>query len=103
MDVLDVILILVIAVSAIRGLRLGAAVQVLSFGGALGGLALGVLLVLFVCPHVSGEHAKTFVAVLLLIVPTAVLAAAGRQVGAGLWRRLRRARFGPVDAAAGAI
>ena len=63
--------------------------QVLSYGGALGGLAVGVVLVLLICPHLSGEHAKTFVALLLLLVPAAVLAAAGRHVGAGLWRRLR--------------
>ena len=103
MDALDYILIVIILAAAIRGLRLGAAVQVLSYGGALGGLAVGVVLVLLICPHVSGEHAKTFVALLLLLVPAAVLAAAGRHVGAGLWRRLRRARFGSVDAAGGAI
>ena len=103
MDVLDYILILVIVLSAIRGLRLGTAVQVLSYGGALGGLAVGVVLVLVICPHVNGEHAKTFVALLLLLVPAAVLAAAGRHLGAGVWRRLRRARFGSVDAAGGAI
>jgi S1-C subfamily serine protease len=62
-----------------------------------------VVLVLVICPHVNGEHAKTFVALLLLLVPAAVLAAAGRHLGAGLWRRLRRARFGSVDAAGGAI
>jgi S1-C subfamily serine protease len=103
MDALDVILVLVIALSAIRGLRLGAAVQVLSFGGALAGLAIGVVLVLFICPHVHGQHAKTFVALLLLLVPAAVFAAAGRHLGAGLWRRLRRARFGFVDAAVGSV
>jgi len=103
MDALDVILVLVIALSAIRGLRLGAAVQVLSFGGALGGLAVGVVLVLLICPHVHGQHAKTFVALLALLVPAAVFAAAGRHLGAGLWRRLRRARFGFVDAAVGAV
>jgi S1-C subfamily serine protease len=62
-----------------------------------------VALVLLVCPHVSGQHAKTFVALLLLFVPAAVFAAAGRHLGAGMWRRLRRARFGGVDAAAGGI
>ncbi len=103
MDALDLILVIVVALSAIRGLRLGAAVQVLSFGGALGGLAIGVVLVLLICPHVHGQHAKTFVALLCLLVPAAVFAAAGRHLGAGLWRRLRRARFGFVDAAIGAV
>ncbi|MGO9332480.1 MAG: MarP family serine protease [Acidimicrobiales bacterium] len=103
MDALDLILILVILVSALRGFRRGAAVQVLSYGGALGGLALGVVLVLLICPHVSGQRAKTAVALLLLLVPAAVFAASGRHLGAELWRRLRRARFGAVDAAGGAV
>ena len=103
MDVLDVILVVVILATAFRGFRRGAAVQILSYGGALGGLALGVVLVLVACPHVTGQHAKTVVALLLLLVPAAVIAAAGRQLGAGVWRRLRRARFGAVDATGGAI
>ena len=83
MDALDLILIVVILASAFRGFRRGAAVQILSYGGALGGLALGVVLVLLVCPHVSGQHAKTVVALVLLLVPAAVLAASGRQLGRG--------------------
>lgn len=103
MDALDIILVVVILAATFRGLRRGAAVQVLSYGGGLGGLALGVVLVLVVCPHLRGEHTKTVVALLLLLVPAAVLAAAGRQLGSGLWHRLRRARFGAVDALAGAL
>jgi S1-C subfamily serine protease len=103
MDVLDLILVVVVLAAAFRGFRRGAAVQILSYGGVLGGLALGVVLVLVLCPHVTGEHAKTVTALVLLLVPAAVLAAAGRQLGAGLWSRLRRARFGGLDAAGGAM
>jgi len=103
MDALDVILVIVILAAAFRGLRRGAAVQVLSYGGALAGLAVGVLLVLLICPHLRGEHTKTIVALLLLLFPAAVLAAGGRQVGSGLWRRLRQARYGALDAVGGAI
>ncbi|MGD0441906.1 MAG: MarP family serine protease [Acidimicrobiales bacterium] len=103
MDVLDLILVVVVLAAAFRGFRRGAAVQILSYGGVLGGLALGVVLVLVLCPHVRGEHAKTVTALVLLLVPAAVLAAAGRQLGAGLWSRLRRARFGGLDAAGGAM
>jgi len=103
MDGLDIILVIVILAAAIRGLRRGAAVQVLSYGGAVAGLAVGVVLVLVVCPHLRGEHTKTIVALVLLLVPATVLAAGGRQLGSGLWHRLRRARFGAVDAIGGAI
>ncbi len=103
MDALDVILVIVILAAAFRGLRRGAAVQVLSYGGALAGLAIGVVLVLVTCPHLRGEHTKTVVALLLLLVPAAVLAAGGRQLGSGLWRRLRQARYGAADAVGGAV
>ena len=103
MDVLDLILVVVILAAAFRGFRRGAAVQILSYGGVLGGLALGVVLVLVLCPHVRGQHAKTIAALVLLLVPAAVLAAAGRQLGTGMWDRLRRARFGGLDAAGGAV
>jgi S1-C subfamily serine protease len=102
-DALDVVLIVIILAAALRGLRRGAAVQVLSYGGALAGLAVGAVLVLVICPHLRGEHTKTIVALLLLLVPAALLAAGGRQLGSGIWRRLRRARFGAVDAFAGAL
>lgn len=103
MDALDIILVVVVLASAIRGLRLGAAVQVLSFGGLLAGLALGVGLVLVIGPHIGGQRTKTFVALVLLLLPAALLAGVGRQIGAGLWKRLRRARFGSIDAFFGAI
>lgn len=103
MDALDVFLVIVILAAAVRGLRRGAAVQVLSYGGALAGLAVGVVLVLLICPHLRGEHTKTIVALLLLLVPATILAAGGRQLGSGMWRRLRAARFGVVDAVGGAV
>jgi S1-C subfamily serine protease len=102
MDALDAILALVVLAAAFRGFRRGATLQVLSYAGIFAGLTLGVVLVLAICPNVSGEHAKMFVALLLLVVPAVLLAAGGRRLGAELWRRLRRARFGAVDAVAGA-
>jgi S1-C subfamily serine protease len=102
-DALDVVLLLILLLAALHGLRLGAAVQVLSFGGMIAGLGIGVGLVVAICPHVSGEHPKTFVALVLLLVPAAVLSSVGRHVGARLWRRLRQARFGAVDALGGAM
>ena len=84
MDWLDLVLIVVVIGAAIHGLRLGAAVQFLSFGGMVVGLTIGVGLVLVVCPHVGGQRSKTFVALVLLLVPAAVLAGLGRQIGVGI-------------------
>lgn len=102
MDILDVVIILAVLGAAIHGLRLGAAVQVLSFGGALLGLILGIVLVLSISPHVHGQFGRTFVALLLLLVPCAVIWGVGRQLGVKAWGRLQRSKVAKVDAAAGA-
>jgi S1-C subfamily serine protease len=102
-DILDVILLVLLLAAAVHGLRLGAAVQVLSFAGGLIGLALGVSLIRVISPHLHGEFLRTFVALLLLLVPATITWGIGRQLGARIWRRLRGHRFAAVDAASGAL
>ncbi|MCU1493939.1 MAG: Colicin production protein [Acidimicrobiaceae bacterium] len=103
MDALDVVILVIVAGAAAHGLRVGAAAQLVSFAGFLLGLALGVVLVLLIEPHVTGQLPKTFVALVLLMAPAIALGGVGRQLGIGAWRALRRVRFGPVDAGLGAV
>jgi uncharacterized membrane protein required for colicin V production len=103
MDALDVILIIVVLGAAVHGLRLGAAVQVLSFAGGFLGIVLGIVLVVVVTPHVHGVFVRTFVALLLLFVPFTIMWGVGRQLGSKIWRRLRGHRIAAVDAGSGAV
>ena len=103
MDTLDIILLVLVLAAAVHGLRLGAAVQVLSYAGGLIGLAVGITLILVISPHLHGEFVKTFVALLLLLVPSTVTFGIGRQVGAKIWRRLRGHRVAVLDAVSGAM
>jgi len=102
-DVLDVVVVLLVVLAATRGLRLGAAIQLVSFCGFLLGLVFGAVLVALVEPHVHGQLLKTFVALVLLMVPATLVAGLGRQLGVRAWRVLRQFRFGPLDAAGGAL
>jgi S1-C subfamily serine protease len=102
-DVLDIIIIVAVIGSAVHGARVGAVVQVISFIGFLTGIGIGAALVSAINPHVDGQLAKTLVALALLLVPAAVLGGVGRTIGTRTWAALRRLRFGPVDAVAGAI
>ena len=102
MDWLDVGILVVALGAAVHGARVGAAVQLVSFAGFLAGLLLGTVVLVVVEPRVHGQVAKTVVALLVLIVPATVLAGVFRQGGFRLWRVLRRARFGLVDALLGA-
>jgi S1-C subfamily serine protease len=101
-DLLDIVLIVLVAAAGIHGLRLGAAIQVLTFIGFLLGLAAGVALVVTIDPHVSGQLARTVVALVLLFIPASLLAGAGRQLGVHLFHVLHHARLGAPDALLGA-
>lgn len=103
MDALDVVVLILVVLAAVHGLRLGAAVQVLSYVGGFLGLALGVLLAIVVQPYLHGVFMRTFVSLLLLLVPSTVLWGIGRQVGARLWHRMRGRRVAVVDAGGGAL
>ncbi len=101
MDALDAVLLVVLAGAAIHGRRVGAVVQLLSLAGFAAGLAVGVVLVLLIGPHLHGPLLKTVVALVLLLVPSGVTSSAGRRIGVRAWRALRRARFGPLDSTLG--
>ena len=103
MNLLDGAIVLVLVAAAVHGARRGAAVQMLTLVGFIGGLALGVALVLAIAPKLSGQVAKTAAAVILLLVPASLLAGAGRQVGMRVSRHLRRWRAGWADAAGGSV
>ncbi|MGO9198068.1 MAG: MarP family serine protease [Acidimicrobiales bacterium] len=102
MDLLDWIIVLFVIAAAIHGLRLGAAVQLLSYAGALVGLVLGVVLVSVVSPHIHGQFPRSFVSLLLLLAPCALGWGVGRQIGARLWGHLQGHPLAHLDAAAGA-
>jgi len=102
-DGLDIILIVIILAAAVHGLRLGAAVQVLSFIGGLVGLALGIALVIVILPYLHTVFVKVFVALLLLLVPSTLTWGIGRQLGTRVWHRLRGHTIAAVDAGSGAL
>jgi S1-C subfamily serine protease len=97
----DWVLLLLVAMSATHGLRLGAATQVLSFGGFWLGLFIGAL----VAPPLAGlahsSAAKTLIALVVLIGAATLLGGIGRMLGVRSGQLLRRLRLGPVDAAGG--
>jgi S1-C subfamily serine protease len=102
-NALDIIILVLVAAAAIHGLRLGAAIQVVSFTGFILGLALGALLVYLIAPHIHGSATKAIVAMLLLFIPAGFLGGVGRQLGVHAWRAIRDSRLGKADAAAGCV
>src|SRR5205823_3645241 len=79
--------------SIVHGVRLGAAIQVLSFGGFWLGLFIGALLAPHIADAVSGSVAKAVVSLIVVFGLAAILGGIGRVFGVRLWRVLHRARL----------
>lgn len=100
-DWIDWVLIALAIVAAVRGLRLGAAVQVLSYGGFWLGLVVGALVAPLAVGQVRSQTGKAAVSLVVVFGVAAVLGAVGRGVGARLWRVLRKVHLAMADAGLG--
>ena len=101
MNWVDWVLLVVVALSGIHGLRLGAATQVLSFGGFWLGLFVGALLAPELAGLTKGATAKTVVALVVLIGMATIVGGVGRLLGVRSSQLLQRLRLGPVDSVFG--
>ena len=101
MNWVDYVLLVIVALSGIHGLRLGAAMQVLTFGGLLLGLVLGALVAPSVAKVAHGRSAQTVIALVVLIGVATIVGGMGRLLGARSVRLLQRLRLGPVDSVFG--
>ena len=91
------------ALAAVRGLRAGAAMQVLTFGGLFLGLFIGALIAPSLARLVHGDTGKAIVALVVLVGAGTIVSGLGRLLGAHSGRFLHRVRLGPVDSAFGAV
>lgn len=101
MNWVDVVLLVLVALSAVHGLRQGAAMQVFSFGGFWLGLVIGALLTPPLAHLVSSPTAKTVVAAVVVFGCAGLVGGVGRLVGARSSVALHRLRLGPLDAGLG--
>ena len=97
MNWVDVVLLLVVATAAVHGLRLGAAIQVLSYGGFWLGLFLGALLTPEIAGLVHSQVAKTVIAAVVVFGVAALFGGVGRYLGARSSQILRRWHVGSLD------
>jgi len=101
MNWVDVVLLVLVALSAVHGLRLGAAMQVLSFGGFWLGLFIGALLTPGFVHLVHAPVSKAVVAAVVTFGCAGLVGGLGRLLGARSASALHRLRLGPVDATLG--
>jgi S1-C subfamily serine protease len=101
MNWVDYLLLVMVVASGVHGLRLGAAAQVLSFGGFWLGLFLGALLAPPLVGLAKGRDERSVIAMVVVFGAAFLLGGVGRLFGARSASALRRVRLGAVDAAAG--
>jgi S1-C subfamily serine protease len=102
-SLVDVVVLVVVALAAVQGLRLGAIVQVLSFGGFLIGLYLGALLASRTVTWGHVQSTRTALALVTLLGIATLCGVAGRILGNLAFRRVHRGVLGTVDSALGVV
>jgi S1-C subfamily serine protease len=103
MNLVDVIILVVVAIAAIQGLRLGGLMQVLSFGGFWVGLYLGALLASVTATWVHSSASRAAVALITMLGIAIICGTAGRTVGVKLFKRVHRGRLGALDSGLGVV
>ena len=101
MNLLDVVLITLLLLAAVNGYRRGAALQLATYAGLLGGLVLGAVVAPAVAGLASSTVGQAALALTTLFAAAALGDAAGWLVGLRLWSFARRTVLGTFDAVAG--
>jgi S1-C subfamily serine protease len=102
-NLLDVVIIALVVLAALNGFRRGASLQIATYIGLLGGLALGAVLAPKIAKLASTPFAQAALALVVLLVLAAIGDGLGWLVGTRIWAIARRSTLGAVDSAAGAV
>jgi S1-C subfamily serine protease len=103
MNLVDLVVLVVVVLAAVQGLRLGAIVQVLSFGGFWIGLYLGALLASATVQWAHSQGARTALALITLLGVATLCGVLGRLVGNLVFSHVHRGVLGGVDSALGVV
>ena len=103
MNWLDLLILVLAVAAAAHGIVQGAAVQILSYGGFIGGLILGARLGPPLANLVENPAGKLLVTTATLFGVAGLLSGLGRLIGArATWGILQRLRLGAANAVGGA-
>jgi S1-C subfamily serine protease len=102
-NIVDLIVLVVVALAAVQGLRLGAIVQVLTYGGFWIGLYFGALLASVTVRWSHAQSARTTLALVTMLGVAVVCGVAGRVAGNLLFLRVHRGIVGSVDSVLGLV
>lgn len=102
-NLVDLVILVLVAISAVRGLRVGATIQLSSYIGFWLGLFAGAFIAPYLANLAPRGVLRTFVALVMLFGAASLTSAAARALGSRLSATVRRVRLGSVDAGAGSV
>jgi S1-C subfamily serine protease len=100
-DWVDLLIIVLMLLAAVQGLRLGAVVQILTYGGFWLGLLIGTLVWVHALSFIHRTNERAVITVGAVFLTAVALSVLGRVVGSYSNLTLRRLHLGRVDAALG--
>jgi len=102
-DWVDFVLVGLMLLAAVHGLRLGALVQLLTFGGFWLGFLVGIFIFVPLFSFMHNQTARGVVTIGAVLITATGLGAAGRVLGTWSNVSLRRHHLGRVDSAFGVL
>ena len=103
MDWVDLLIVGLMLLAAVHGLRLGALVQLLTFGGFWLGMLLGALIWAPIFSDLHNQSQRGIITVAAVLVTAVGLSYLGRVIGTYSNVTLRRYHLGNIDAGAGVM
>ena len=103
MNIVDIVVLVVVALAAIQGLRLGAIIQVLTYGGFWIGLYFGALLASVTVRWSNAQSARTALALVTMLGVAVACGVAGRIVGNLVFVRVHHGIVGSLDSVLGLV
>jgi len=101
--IVDLVIIVFIALAILHGIRVGAAVQIASFSGLWGGLALGSAIAPSVSRLATGAGLRAIITAVTVFGSASILSGVGRTASARLITRARSKTLAQADAGLGAV
>lgn len=103
MNLLDLVLLLLLALATANGFRRGAALQLTAYAGLILGLIAGAILAPAVAGLAESPLAQAILAIVTLFALAGIGDTLGWMIGRRFWSIARRGAFGTVDSVAGAL
>ncbi|MGC9156058.1 MAG: MarP family serine protease [Ferrimicrobium sp.] len=102
-NLVDLVILALVAFSAARGLKVGATIQLGSYIGFWVGLLAGAVIAPYAAAPLPVGIVRTFISLVILFGLASITSALGRSLGSRISRKLDRFHLGKIDGGAGVI